>query len=58
VIFTDWVVGWDSVRKKWYKVHVIVDTEIIGQAYLKAALRTRNKTMKARRIGITVEVQK
>jgi hypothetical protein len=58
VIFTDWIVGWDSVRKKWYKLHVIVDTEIIGQHFLRAALRTRDQTMKARRMGIIVEVQK
>lgn len=58
VIFTDWVVGWDSVRKQWYKIHVTVDTEILGQYYLRNALRNRDRTFKARRFGVIIEAQR
>ena len=56
MIFTDWVVAWDSVTKRWHKVHVIVDTEAIANTYLRKALKLRRNTHTVG--GITIEVSK
>ena len=56
VIFTDWVVGWDSVSKSWHRVHVTVDTELLAAHYLRAALH--NQSRKFKRGGVRIEVQR
>ena len=60
MIFTDWVVAVDPETQRWHKVHVIVDTEKIGQYFLTKALKERNRrTVYAVELkGIIVEVQR
>lgn len=56
MIITDWVVGWDSVQKKWYKLHVTIDTEKVAQFYLKQALANKSLKVKTFTQGVGIEV--
>jgi hypothetical protein len=64
VIFTDWIVGWDSVTRQWHKVHVTVDTQKLADALLGAALKNHGKAgtgyhrLTTLRGGVVLEVQR